>query len=56
MGLDDAWEPREDRLERMFNKLADLCKLMFDPENQPPQLSQKDAWECYKLILEDISE
>jgi hypothetical protein len=33
-------------------ELEALCQLMFDPENQPPQLSIEDAWRRFKTGLE----
>lgn len=27
-----------------------LCRMMFDPENQPPQYDHADAWKEYKKI------
>ena len=30
--------------------LQDLCQIMFDPENQPPQFSNQEAWSHYKRL------
>jgi len=29
------------------NVLDELCQIMFDPENQPPQITIQEAWERY---------
>lgn len=49
-GMDYMDETVEDRLSERVEKLEELCRIMFDPENQPPQFSISDAWEKFKEI------
>lgn len=33
--------------EPIISGLDNLCQLMFDPENQPPQMTREEAWQAY---------
>ena len=37
---------------RSNDDLLKLCQMMFDPENQPPQLTIQEAWQKFNSILD----
>ena len=39
-------------VEGLIDRFDTLCQLMFDPENQPPQMSVGDAWKEYLSLRE----
>jgi len=39
----------------IIGRLDSLCQTMFDPENQPPQLSTEDAWKMFLAIAKPSS-
>lgn len=49
-GKVDAGFNASEAVEDYLQPLDDLCQLMFDPENQPPQLTREQAWTRYMEI------
>ncbi len=48
---DSGFNPPES-CERIVDALDSLCQKMFDPENQPPQITVKEAFKEWKAIGE----
>lgn len=38
----------------IIDALDSLCQIMFDPENQPPQISTDEAWKIFQSISKGL--